>query len=454
MASDDKILNDDSLMLVFSYSPAGLGHLRVTDALYTGLPSKVTPILLGSQDKSITNIHRLVSLHPLMRSFFEWAQSMGHQEYFFTYFYRLGLRRGANLLYRQIVTLLEQRLERPKTLLIIATHFGLAHQIAAIKDKIENEQKIKVVLIVIVTDDSPQFIWYVDQADLIFVPSVYTQKKLYNYAGKSKLSKTKIVVNPYPVSPILNQALSEKHYQDRIAQLDLKQKNRVHLVFPVSGAAIGMDFFVKLIDQLYAKCPRCLFHIVSKTSLYTLPYLNELMSRPYVKIHLAKEDKEVVDLYERVYRQHNFALEITKPSEQAFKSLIPTNKIGGSLLLFAEPVGRQEIDNLNFMVKHNLIPNLTQQRYLWHLSEKNASLETMRNKTSLWEKSRYWRGIVLPHHSTKSANFIWWCFRVGLFKRMIKNRQIPLQTDKIDNEVSPDGVTQFWQKIITYLQEN
>jgi len=110
MASSDKSLSDSSLMLVFSYSPAGLGHLRVTEALYDGLPGKVTPILLGSQDKTITYIHRLVSLHPLMRSLFEWGQSQGAQEYFFTYFYRLSLRKGAKLLYKQVVTLLEQRI--------------------------------------------------------------------------------------------------------------------------------------------------------------------------------------------------------------------------------------------------------------------------------------------------------------------------------------------------------
>jgi len=439
-------------MLVFAYSPAGLGHLRVTEALYDGLPPGVVPILLGSQDKSITNIHRLVSLHPMMRSLFEWGQSQGTQEYFFTYFYRLGLRHGAKLLYRQIVTLLEQRIERPKTLLMIATHFGLAHQIAAIKDKVMKEQKVKIVLAVIVTDDSPQFIWYVDRADFIFVPSIYTKRQLVRYAGKTGLGKTQIVINPYPVSPILSRDLSESRWQERLMQLDNQEKSRIHFVFPVSGAAIGMDFFVKLVDLLYQKCPRCLFHVIAKTSLYTLPYLNELMSRPYVKMHLATADREVVHLYEEIYRKNNFALEITKPSEQAFKSLIPTNKIGGSLLLLAEPVGRQEIDNLNFMVKHGLIPNLSQQRYLWRLAERKASLEELKEKTELWQKSRFWRGVVMPHHSERSAQFVWWCFNVGLFKKMIRNTTRIDDSIDYKNEVSPDGVDIFWQKITKYLQ--
>lgn len=453
--TDAKIqLNDQSLMLVFSYSPAGLGHLRVTDALFTGLSSKVTPVLLGSQDKSITYIHRWVSLHPLIRSLFEWGQSQGPQEYFFTFFYRWSLRHGAKLLYKQVVTLLEQRMERPKTLLIIATHFGLAHQIAVIKDKLQNEQKIKVILVVVVTDDSPQFIWYVEKADLIFVPSVYTQKKLLSYSRKTQQAKTRIVINPYPVSPSLNRELSNRQFQERMAQLDAQHKTQVHLAFPVSGAAVGMRFFVKLVDQLYARCSRCFFHIIAKTSLYTLPYLNKLMSRPYVKLHLANSDRETVDMYERIYQETNFALEITKPSEQAFKTLISPRKIGGPIMLFAEPVGRQEIDNLNFMVKHGLIPNLTQQRYLWSLADKNADLNTLKNKPEIWEKSRFWRGVVLPHHSQRSVQFIWWSHHFGLFKRMLLNiGSLPLSKE-LAQEVSPEGVIKFWSKVVAYLREN
>lgn len=441
-------------MLVFSYSPAGLGHLRVTEALYDGMPKGITPVLLGSQDKGITTIHRLVSLHPLFRSFFEWAQSRGGQEYFFTYFYRLSLRTGTKLLYQQIVTLLEQRIERPKTLLIVATHFGLAHQIAILKDKIGKEQKIKVVLAVIVTDDSPQFIWYVEGADLIFVPSSYTKRKLEKYGKTVKLKKTEIVVNPYPVSPILDRKLSLSRWNERLLQLDPVEKTKVHIVFPVSGAAIGMTFFVKLVDLLYRGCPRFVFHVVAKTSLYTLPYLNELMSRPYVKMHLANLDRDVVNLYEEVYQKHNLALEITKPSEQAFKSLISTDRIGGSILLFAEPVGRQEIDNLNFLVKHELIPNLTEQKYLWSLAERKTSVSVLKGNTELWKKINNWRGLVLPHHSLKSARFINWSFNTGLLKKMAKSQNLASLNKDLKNEVSGEGVNLFWNKISEYLQKN
>lgn len=60
-------LKDKSLLIIFAYAPAGLGHLRVTDALYQGLPKDInTPLILGSQDETITYLHRLMSLNPLI----------------------------------------------------------------------------------------------------------------------------------------------------------------------------------------------------------------------------------------------------------------------------------------------------------------------------------------------------------------------------------------------------
>lgn len=46
------LLHDPSVMIIFSYALTGLGHLRVTDALYRGLPEGVRPLTLYSQDTS------------------------------------------------------------------------------------------------------------------------------------------------------------------------------------------------------------------------------------------------------------------------------------------------------------------------------------------------------------------------------------------------------------------
>jgi len=78
-------LNQKSVMVIFTYAPAGLGHLRVTDALYHGLPDGVDPIILGSQDSFIRLAHRFTSIHPIARYIFEWAQHGALTE-IFTFF--------------------------------------------------------------------------------------------------------------------------------------------------------------------------------------------------------------------------------------------------------------------------------------------------------------------------------------------------------------------------------
>lgn len=68
-------LTDRQNQLILTYAPAGLGHLRITDALYDGLPKTVSPVVLGSLDKSIQTLHRITSIHPIGRAIFEWLQS-------------------------------------------------------------------------------------------------------------------------------------------------------------------------------------------------------------------------------------------------------------------------------------------------------------------------------------------------------------------------------------------
>ncbi len=52
-------LTDPKLQILLCYSPAGLGHRRVMDALAHGLPDTVKPVVMGNQDESIRRIHRL-----------------------------------------------------------------------------------------------------------------------------------------------------------------------------------------------------------------------------------------------------------------------------------------------------------------------------------------------------------------------------------------------------------
>ncbi len=443
------VLAQKSLVLVFAYAPAGFGHLRVADALYHGLPLGVSPILLGAQDKSITTIHKIVSLHPLVRRIFEWGQQ-GKQERIFTHFYRQQLRSKTKNIYSQMVTIIDQRLEPPETILVIATHFGLAHQIAAIKNQLMKEKKIKIILVVQVTDDSPMHIWYVPDADIIFVPSQKTKEALLEYGRAAKLPPVRFEVIPYPVSPGLSKKMTNGAFLSRLQQVKIKEKASIHVAVPISGAAVGMRFFVHMINELRQKSHRFVFHVISKVTSYTQPFLNEMMANPFVDLHLSSIDKEVVNLYEKAYQQQIISLEVTKPSEQAFKTLLKPTQIGGSLLLFANPVGRQEYDNMDFMRRHRLIPTVAEQKHLWEKAEKDLALQN-HEQEQIFKKAATWRGVALPFGSQYAARFIWWCLKEQVFEKMVQCKVQPHAEDKFAQEIGPDGVKEFWQKTVEFL---
>lgn len=169
-------LKDKSLLIIFAYAPANLGHLRVTDALYHGLPKQInTPFILGSQDKTITYLHRLMSLNPIISFLADRIERNNFFEYLSTIIYRKILYGKTNIVYEQMLTLIDELYEKPTKVLIVATHFALAQQLSAIKEKLE-KKNLKIILVVQVTDDSPFRIWLVPGADLTFVPSEKTKK--------------------------------------------------------------------------------------------------------------------------------------------------------------------------------------------------------------------------------------------------------------------------------------
>ena len=55
------MLQDKNFLIIFTYAPAGLGHLRVTDALFHGLSKDIKPLILGSHDKTIAFLHQIAS---------------------------------------------------------------------------------------------------------------------------------------------------------------------------------------------------------------------------------------------------------------------------------------------------------------------------------------------------------------------------------------------------------
>jgi hypothetical protein len=170
--------------------------------------------------------------------------------------------------------------------------------------------------------------------------------------------------------------------------------------------------------------------------------------RPFVKLTTSAVDRDIIDSYENIYTHEVIAVEITKPSEQAFKALISPEKKGGSILLFSEPVGRQEFDNLDFLRRHYLIPLVSEQRTLWHYAEKNISLDTDKD---LQKEIKKWRGIFLPNDPVAAAGFIKWCLDQKIFYEMLNLNMASRKDDINTYELSPHGVVEFWRKVATLL---
>ncbi len=441
--SDLSVLSDPTVCIILATSPTGLGHLRVTDALYHGLPKTAGPILLGAQAPMESTLYRLISLHPLTRKVMEMTQ-MPPLDKPSAFIERTFLRLQPNNIYLQLKTILNERLVVPKTVLLVSSHNILSHQMGHIKKKLALEMGVNIFLVQQVTDDSPQAIWYVSDADLICVPSEHTKAKLLEYAKQAGLPLVPVVVTAYPVSPLLAEQMSEHELIKRATQLDPSAEGEVHVTMPVSGAAVGTSFMEDYIQKMRQHSSRFMFHIVTREAPFTKSFIQKVSNLPYVKLLTSIHDRTTVDNYEKVFTEQIIALEITKPSEQAFKALLTPKQKGGVIILFSTPVGGQEYDNLHFLRNHGFMPSLHDHKILWERAEKN---ETIRD-TELFTKAHHWRALRLPEDPEKACMFTLWCMREGLFAKMLDYTR----AEKGD-EVQSNGVEQFWTHVARLVKK-
>lgn len=430
-------LTDPLLTVVFATSPTGLGHLRVTEALYKGLPPTVSPVLLGAQDPNVSAVYRFVSLNSFTRGVMEFLYASPIDKPLVNWG-RKFLRSHTTLLYQQLKTILSERLVVPKTVLLVAPHAVLGHQLGAIKQRISEEMGVEIILVVQVTDDSSQPFWYVYDADLLVVPSEYTKEKLSHYGQKAGLPKVPIAVTAYPISPLFGAEISDAVYQNRLSQVDPESKSILHMSVPVSGAAVGTKQIHDYLVSLYCLIDRVLFHVVSRKAPYTKNFIEEITALPFVHLHTSEHDRTTVHNYEQVYLEHPISLEITKPSEQSFKVLATPRERGGAILLFATPVGGQEYDNLRFMRTHGFIPNKADTDTLWKLARKGETI----TGTGYLEKARNWRGLRLPASPREAASFTYWCYQQKVLLAMMRYARKGEEKENL-----PNGVDQFWQTV-------
>lgn len=416
-------------LLIFTYAPAGLGHLRVTDALADCRPKDFSYIMLGSYDKFITNFHRFFSTNTIAKWIFTISQ-YGFLEAVVTSLYTKILLMTSGKIYEQLKEIIDEKKDVSE-IWVVATHFGMAHQIGHVKDRLIKETGKIIRLIVQVTDDTSQHIWCIKGSDLTFVPSLHTKIEMEEYAKKRNLD-IKFEVVSYPISP----SLTAKSTNINKRSDDLLSKDKtINIAVPISGAAVGLNYITKLISFIIKKSNRIRFYVLVKKSVYTDIFLSALSKSENVNLVVGRNDNEMVGLYEKLYENNLIHIEITKPSEQAFKAILPPTSVGGSIILFTSPVGRQEYENIDFLVRHGLV---TRSKY-----EEVFPDETKSNI--------YPRGINLSRDPELAASFILWGLDTGLFSRMSSSRFNFSKTALSSGEVSVDGANNFWRVVEKYF---
>ena len=435
----DKLQHRDTL-LVFTYAPAGLGHMRVMNALIDGLPQNIEYAILGTNDTRIRYWHRIISLSPNIREIIERLQG-GRLRFWLYGLYTWLLHLNSNRLYIQIKDIvISQRYEK-KVIVIVSTHFGIAHQIIAIKGRLQKNLNIRLILIGQITDATSMEILYIPGADLILVPSNKIKSNLLNFAHRRGVHDTNITVSPYPLSPNLSLELSEKEFDLKLKQYTLGSNAKLKIAIPISGAAVGLDYYDKLTYILGKSLSRCEIYIVVKDHIYTKSFTRKMKHRNWVKLIENQTDREVVAAYDKLYHDEVIGLEIVKPSEQSFKTLFSVKKRGGTILLLTEPIGKQESDNLGFLLDHHLIPNEEDQLMLekYALENKTLSVAEWRDYFKL---TQHWRALRLTNDPLKDSRIIIWCLKVGIFSVMASK-----PAKHVDAELAPNGVELFWKKV-------
>jgi len=385
--------------------------------------------MIGSHDKFITGMHRFTSTNPIARRIFTVSQ-YGLLEDFVSAVYRLILVNTSGQIFKQLKDIIDRRAETDE-IWVIATHFGMAHQIGAVKERLIKETGKIVRLIVQVTDDTSQHIWCIRGADLTFVPSSETMKELELYSNRHKM-KLLFEAVPYPLSQVLTKKIESDNLRGKAYSSDNAQ---INVAVPISGAAVGLSFVTKLISSIEKKSDRFKFWVLVKKSVYTDIFLSSISKLTNVNLITGRNDNEMVGLYERLYRDNLIHLEITKPSEQAFKAILPPTLVGGSIMLFTSPVGRQEFENIDFLVRHGLMPK----------SNYDGGVE---KKTNL---DRFPRAIRLSKDPEIAANFIIWGLKTGLFSKMSSSDFKFSQQAQSTGEVGSDGADKFWQVVEKYF---
>ena len=428
-------------LIVFTSSPTGLGHIRVMDALIDGLAPGNDYATIGVADINASKIHALGSRVPIALKVTEFIQNHFIAESIITKIYQKYFSTRTSGLIQELAKVRQEFPNKTKWI-IVSTHFAHAYPVVAVKKKLGERLGVEIFNVLIVTDDSPQRVWTVDGSDIIFVPSELTEAVLRRLLPKD--TKTTVETVSFPISPRLKVKLTEDELELLENQLDPAKDYPLHINIPVSGAAVQLEFLKTVINSLSQG--QFVFTVIGQLTTYTKDFFEKLKTVARVQINTSLSAQETVKYYESAFFQASRpACEITKPSEQAFKAILKPNEKGGVILLLSDPVGRQEYDNLKFLIRHELLADTQTQKELEdYLVEQGEIPQSQKN--TIHYNASHWRALKLPANPARTAAFIINAKKTGLLYSMLS--YVP----ETKRDLTSDGVEQIWNSISQMLQ--
>lgn len=420
-------------LIIFTTAPTGLGHIRVMDALREGLPDNANIEFIGLTNINATKIHTFGSRIRFLQKITEFYQTNPAAEQLVTSVYQKFLYMQSSM-FTGYFDIIEHKYPSVKKLIVVCTHYALAYAITYIKPSLEKKFKVRVSIFVIMTDDSPQRVWAVNGADVIFAPSQKTADKIKTLL---QTKNTKVITVSFPVSPRLTQKLNKDEFSKVQNQLDPQNPTPLQIEIPISGAAVQLPFIQKLINKLSYE--NFEFTVVGQEGLYTALFFLQIRRLARVQTLIGADSRQTVNFYESVFNQEERpAVEITKPSEQVFKAILKPGERGGVILLLTSPIGRQEKDNMDFLLRHDLMPDNSLH------SELDSILLTTHDPlpAKLLYRASHWRALKLPEDPHIAAVYIKRLRETGLLLSMLS------YVSETKTELTSDGVKQIWENIL------
>ena len=360
--------------------------------------------------------------------------------------------------------------------IFIYTHPDPAYIAGFYKHQLETKHGVKITNVLVMTDHfpaNPQFIWNLIDMDLIVAPDELTAKlteKQLEYWAKimkpRRLDRNahlpKVVVSGFPQEPLYQQPINP-NIINRQEQLDPKYEGPINIAIPLGGASPQMSFLADTILSLKKLIPQIkpwtLFKKHTKQS-------DEIFVE---KMHQAGATVETVqDNFQLVTRLcDNFnsdtlpALLIVKPGELSNLALFDPQQKGGVILLFTQPVGDQEVQNIHFLQSESggcVMPNDRKNQQLIQFLLKIADQSQLEISESeqlsfIRKSANNWRGLSLPKKPNDAAKFIFALRKFGILAVMSKYQKPENLDIQMHPGMSDHGSSDFFYKLNAVYEE-